>query len=253
MAIQIPTNDILFGPSPIDWCEENHPESNPWHWQELHNTWSNIVYVIVGLIMAAAHMKQKCPTDPLFLLSCFAGIMTGVTSAWFHATLIYVAQKSDEFFENAMITANFYCMMFPLVTPSSKIPPSKGVTRYLACALHMTLLAIGTFCIPQDFAEIHLVIVVLSSLYKMTERASWISDPNVEKKVLSYRNWTIVSAITAFSLWGVDRGLCNPFVKSLNLHAFAWHWGTALALAMGSMAVMIVLESHWKQSMKCVS
>ncbi len=96
---QTPTYDILFGPSPIDWCEENHPERNPWQWEELHNTWSNIVYVILGVAMAVAHLKQPYPTDPLFLLVCVSGTMTGITSAWFHATLIYVAQKLDEFFE----------------------------------------------------------------------------------------------------------------------------------------------------------
>lgn len=252
---QTPTNDILFGKAPIDWCEENHPESNPWHWQELHNTWTNAAYVMVGITLAAAHMKQKCPTDPLFLLACFAGIMTGVTSAWFHATLIYIAQKSDEFFENAMIVAMTYCMMFPLVQPSSKTPPSKGATRYLTCLTHMALLAFGTVFIPEDFAEIHLVMAVLTFFWKVTERTNLVLDPKVQEKSRFYRNWAFLSAIGAFALWGVDRAHCTPFVQSLNLHAFAWHWGTALALLLGSVSVMLVLDSHWMQSMsmKCVS
>jgi hypothetical protein len=105
ILFQVPTHDILFGPAPIDWCEPNRAQTNPYGWEELHNTYTNLAYVIAGISLFLKSRSSPDLDRPFFFAFCFFTILTGVTSAWFHATLIYVAQKADEFFETASVVA----------------------------------------------------------------------------------------------------------------------------------------------------
>jgi hypothetical protein len=88
------SDEIRWGlpTAPIDWCEANYAWTNDV--AELHNTWTNLAYVAVGLACLA-----RCRRDglPVVFWACGASIvLTGIFSACFHATLWLVFQRLDE-------------------------------------------------------------------------------------------------------------------------------------------------------------
>lgn len=251
---QQPTSEILFGPSPIDWCEANKPETNPFHVQEFHNTWTNIAYVFAGINPLVLHLQQKkYSKDPLYILSCLSVIMTGVTSAWFHATLMYAAQKSDEFFENAAVIFHCYYMIYPLITGSKDDKNKRNDSNYTfqrnAMAIaHVIFLGTGVLYIPEAFCEIHLILAIGGGAYVLkTQRIALIEDEVLRKNVMIHYNTVASSALVAFSFWLIDFFCCTPLVRSLNLHAFAWHFLTALAMYEGCISSKLVNDALWQQ------
>jgi len=123
-----PTIEVLYGPSPIDWCEPNRPQTNPLHVQELHNTWTNISYVIAGF--ALIPKLNRC--NPLYQFYVLSIVMTGLTSAWFHATLIFISQKSDEFFENAAVVSLLYAQLSDPISTTKKVSEGKPLLPFFA-------------------------------------------------------------------------------------------------------------------------
>ena len=253
---QTPTKDILLGPSPIDWCERNLPHENPWQWQEFHNTWTNIAYVVGGVaalwvrwqaINASKKSQQQQQSqnqgnsssmDFLYILSCLSLMLTGVTSAWFHSTLIFIAQKADEFFENASAVAMIYCLLPYHWQQKNSPTDSSSMTHYgWVCLIHLLLLGAGLICIPEVFCEVHLVVSLLTCRYLATCCIQSIDDKDVQRDITFTMNIATALGLTAFALWAVDFTHCTPFVQSLNLHAFAWHFMTALGLFLGCMVV----------------
>ena len=157
MALAVPTLEVLWGPAPIDWCEPNMSSVNPFGVEELHNTWSNVMYVVVGVLLLREYVRSVPPLqrDPVYFSFCVNVVMTGITSGWFHATLMFIAQKSDEFFENAAVLSLMYFHIMP------KSPHRPSSDRYFIFSAHMTLLALGVVLIPEMFCEIHLIAIVL--------------------------------------------------------------------------------------------
>lgn len=223
---QIPTYEILWGKSRIDWCEKNDPTTNPFGIMEFHNTWSNLFYVAVGIVNAIVLTSGKSPKDPLLYFFCLFAIMTGVTSAWFHATLLYIGQKSDEFFENAMILALAYSHLFPIVGGTGK-------RQYTYFGIHVILLGIGVFCIPDVFCEVHLLFAVLASSYFSRKRSETIKNSVERQKSIDNNHWALMWGALGFAMWIVDMVACSPIIQQLHLHAYAWHLLTAVALHVG--------------------
>ena len=52
---RIPSYEVLWGPAPIDWCEPNRPEHNLFGVKELHNTWTNVGYMLAALLLGCRH------------------------------------------------------------------------------------------------------------------------------------------------------------------------------------------------------
>lgn len=246
-----PTPEILWGPAPIDWCEPNHPEVNPFGVQEYHNTWTNIAYVLAGGIPLVwsftrnKHLEQ----DPLYTLSCMSVILTGITSAWFHATLIYAAQKSDEFFESCAVLFMAYCMGFPLVSTTT-IPNMNEykMKRFFIAMTHCLLLGLGVLYIPEVFCEVHLLLAVLCAVYFFSvKRIPSILNLEDRAKALKCSNTGVIISAIGFAFWIIDMAFCTPFVQSLNLHAYAWHFCTAFGLYNGCIVTRMVDDLIWKQ------
>ena len=88
--------------TPIDWCEANYAVSP--HVAEFYNTASSACYVVAGLsCLRRARAHAPLRRDGHFTLAAIAIILTGVFSAWFHATLTWRSQKADEAAENAAL------------------------------------------------------------------------------------------------------------------------------------------------------
>ena len=185
VAIELPAPEVLWGPAPIDWCEPNRPSVNPFGIEELHNTWSNLMYVIVGILMFREYVYSMPAhkRDPIYFSFCINTIMTGITSGWFHATLIFIAQKSDEFFENAAVVS----LMYFHVMPRNPSRPASG--RYFIFSAHLTALALGVILIPELFCEVHLITVVLVCFGKaLGSIKSTVDDETLKVKIISIFN-----------------------------------------------------------------
>jgi len=219
-----PTIEVLYGPSPIDWCEPNRPQTNPLHVQELHNTWTNISYVIAGF--ALIPKLNRC--NPLYQFYVLSIVMTGLTSAWFHATLIFISQKSDEFFENAAVVSLLYAQLSDPISTTK----SQKANLFFLFSLHVTLLGLGVVFIPSVFCELHLITVVLATFTCATRRVSSLPLAADRNAVLSHFKSALLCAAAGFGCWMLDFFLCHE-MQGLYLHAFAWHPLTALALYKG--------------------
>eukprot|EP00040_Diaphanoeca_grandis_P013174 m.66616 g.66616 ORF g.66616 m.66616 type:complete len:264 (-) comp23710_c0_seq2:1348-2139(-) len=227
---RIPTQEVLLGPAPIDWCESNHASSNPFSVEEFHNTWTNVAYIVVGALLYR-HMSLERSTDPLFAFFCAFVILTGVTSGWFHATLIFAAQKSDEFFENAAVLALMY---YNINLPSNCNSKNDDVNatsdshRRLCLVLvaHTMVMGIGVFCIPEVFCEAHLICTVLVCFRYGLARVETIKCERTKATISNLFHRSFVSAGIGFSFWIVDFAFCSERVRLLHLHAYAWHFLT---------------------------
>ncbi|GMI14095.1 hypothetical protein TrLO_g459 [Triparma laevis f. longispina] len=232
--ISTPTTAVLWGPAPIDWCEDNHPSTNPFSIAEFHNTWTNIFYVISSLILLKSHLKlPSTQRDILFTTFIINIILTGLTSGWFHATLLFIAQKSDEFFENAAIVSLLYYHVFPLDS-------NNNTRRIIYYIIHTILLGLGVLYIPEIFCEIHLIICVLITFSTSYDRAMLLPLENITRAIYNFKK-SFMSVAVAFGCWLLDFLLCS-YVKQFYLHAYAWHLGTAVALYYGGIASLVINE-----------
>ena len=214
--LNLPT--LLLGPSPIDWCEPNHPLTNPLGVQEFHNTWTNAAYVLVGLLLfrlflssSSSSSSSSSPSstlapspDPLLLAYALSVILTGITSGIFHATLLYYTQKSDEFFENLAILSLAYHHLLP----HGKSLPS---TRYFLYACHVSFLLIVVLFIPSVFCSVHLALCILFCFRSVFLRVNALADPGARLSISRTFLVALACTILGFGAWIVD------FVSSVAL------------------------------------
>ena len=224
---RIPDRALLWGPAPIDWCEENRPASNPLGVQEWHNTLTNLAYVIVGVALAYQSRRVRLSRSHrlIYIGFCLACVATGVTSMWFHASLVYAAQKADEFSENAAVIC--LCHL--------AAPASTEARAIVAASAHALLLGCAVLAIPELFCEVHLLFAVLVGFARIAIRLRELPAAyRAERDALS-RIFARSAALAAagFACWLVDMLWCTPLVRRLLLHAYAWHILTALSLHEG--------------------
>ena len=209
----------------IDWCEANYMSTSLV--AELHNTWSNVFYIIVGTATLVAVRRQRLPIQ--FAACGTFIILTGIFSALFHATLQLLMQRLDEIFENGILIAMLHS--------------DRGQHAILATMLHFFLCAGLILAVRQFlFCELHLMGIILFVLTKFGRLSR--KQPAVVPLVRTTALFTFVG----FSAWLLDRLYCDS-LQHLNLHAF-WHFFTALALWWGFQAVALVYIASNRRSSK---
>lgn len=225
--LTLPTLETLNGPSPIDWCEDNNGHANFLSVKEFNNTWTNIFYVLVGIVLLFMHFDKSNTSNWLFLSYGVNSIMTGIASAYFHATLNFKGQKIDEFFENVTLISLLYFNL------------GYGFGRLI---VHSLLLGVGVFCVPCVFCEVHLASTVLASFAAANSKLKCLNKANdyMKKEVVKQFTLALVFASSGFALWIVDFAWCSPLIKKMNLHAFAWHLFTAIAILYGGKGSMLL-------------
>jgi hypothetical protein len=208
--LQWPSKAVIFGPSPIDWCEENWTSGIV---AENHNTVTNAAYVLAAAALLAKHKSPLSGYErSIFAFFCFSLLLTGLTSGLFHATLVWGAQKADETFENWTVLVLFHCTFASI--------SSQAIFRRIC--IHSLLVTLGIFLIPTIFCEVHLIFISFATVYRFQLLELDANERSLLGKTALY-------AAAGFGAWLCDFFACNTF-RNLYLHAYGWHILTAMAL-----------------------
>eukprot|EP00965_Chrysotila_dentata_P202876 6181371-Pleurochrysis_carterae.AAC.2 len=250
----------MWSRSALDWCEPNQEAGV----LEPHNTWTNFAYLVSACALQAfASERGKsfvCPKsgpaknisneeDALGLgassrlvwcMFVFSVALTGVASAWFHATLYYVAQKCDEFFESAAVICLLH--MHTQLSPASQAK----------CAvLHSLVLGVSILAVPSVFCEVHLGFACLLAaalarqrLNRLRSRVGLAEEHLEQLEALQARAvLAVVLALVGFAAWLLDHCACS-LTGWLHLHAYAWHPLTAWAMFVAGKSSMALDTTH---------
>ncbi len=140
-----------FGAAPINWCETDYAVVPGV--AEFWNTISNLGFIVVG--MYGLEVCSRFYLSWRMISMCVCVVMTGVTSAWFHATLYWIGQKSDEFFENSILV-----VMWHSNGGFGERPAGVGVI-----VLHLLVLAVGLLYVTSILVcEIHLISIIIACI-----------------------------------------------------------------------------------------
>ena len=223
-----PTYDVVFGASPINWCEADSNFSvGSFRMGEFHNTITNASYIVAALILLT---KWNNKISGIFLFYCLSLMLTGIASAAFHGHLIWITQKADEIFENWTVLTVFHVVLDPYGSLAN---------IQLRIFIHSILVALGIWCIPIIFCEIHLILIsvgVVVSIYRST-------NLNLYEKNLN-RHIAFLAAL-GFLSWLLDFFICETFGWLL-LHAYGWHILTGLALYYTGLLLHNILSRRYK-------
>lgn len=181
------------------------------------NTLSNIFFLIAAI--RALYLVHVHQLPRQFLVLAWSIMLTGICSAWFHATLSYNAQKWDETFENIILIFLFYSDSPNQVTP----------------VIHAAFSALGIFTVTMFlFCEIHLISMVIITLRKVNKEVTEVDCMTNAAAGLSHHlKRSGLFTLTGAICWLVDRLACYLVSQTLpfnpQLHAF-WHFWCALAI-----------------------
>mmetsp|Transcript_16300 Transcript_16300/g.30489 ORF Transcript_16300/g.30489 Transcript_16300/m.30489 type:complete len:262 (+) Transcript_16300:71-856(+) len=204
----------------VKWCEEN---LCAWITAPA-NTWSNVAYILFGLIMMRQAKKMKSPTLHLFGP---ASIITGVSSFAFHASYTYVFQIFDYF--------GMFCFVYLAIVVnfrrSNVIARSQQKVVFWSLVVVSTVLVpiLGYFDLPYQLLVLGLVFFTLGQ-----EIHIWRMSRKKGSHVVAAYGWNALGLL--FLLAGVTcsaldatRVWCDPKNHLYNGHAL-WHLLTSIGL-----------------------
>lgn len=216
-------SNAVFGPAPINWCESDFVVP---YVAEYHNTLTNIAYVIASLSLLRqwTSIPMSRSNNLLFVFFVLCLMLTGITSGWFHATLIWAAQKADEIFENWTVISLYHL---------GTLNRDANLSLFFA---HCIVVATGIWCIPTLFCEIHLIVLSFATAWRYSQL---ILPPLIARSVYK----AAFLAIFGFACWLLDFFFCGSF-QHMHLHAYGWHILTAIALHEAGGVLLYVLRNR---------
>ena len=253
--------------TPIDWCEANYAVSP--HVAEFYNTASSACYVVAGLsCLRRARAHAPLRRDGHFTLAAIAIILTGVFSAWFHATLTWRSQKADEAAENAALVLLMRASQGAGTGTGTGTGTGAGTGTHggvggggelargggpwlLASVAHVAAATAAIFSISSFlFCELHLISMVVALLRQVGRITH--DHRGLRPRALA----AALMGLLGFACWLVDRLACGALeamhghtgLGNPQLHAW-WHVLTALALheAFYVAAVAALHRAHSQQ------
>ncbi len=205
-----------FTPPNVDWCEA---ELCAWVTNPA-NTWSNALYIVLGLVMWREARRRRSRALSLFGP---AGVAVGVFSLVYHASYTWFLQFFD--------FVGMFLFCFIVLTLNARrlgwIGPEKqsafyGVGVALFSALVPVLFEMG---VPIQGLVLVLVLAMIGQEIALRTAGG---GPRPD-----YRFWYAALALIAlaatFSLLDVTRAWCDPHDHWLQGHAL-WHVFSALSL-----------------------
>jgi hypothetical protein len=219
-----PSWSTIAGKAPIDWCEANYNAEIMLFGlkvkvAEYHNTYTNAAYCLAAILLGWAWSIKRVTVKRghgILIMYTTCLFFTGVTSGLFHATLKWGWQKADEIFENLTVLTLFHATY---VDMSDKRSEGRVHLRIMA---HSVFAALGIWCIPEVFCEVHLIVLAFASVYRFAYHTGAKLNTSTVFKTASY-------AIIGFAGWVCDFAFCDKF-STYYLHAYCWHILTGMAL-----------------------
>ena len=195
-----------FGPSTLDWCEENYAVT-PFI-AEFWNTLSNSVMVLTAIYGLRWCVRLRAA--PRFVAAFIGLLVIGVGSFAFHGTLTYGAQLLDEL---PMIWATcvfVYCAL-PL-GPGSKHATNAQVLLSLYSAV-VTLLYTTVLKHQPVFHEVSYGLLVFS-LVVLCIRGISVAPAKYRSSLAQLFARSVLSYGAGFLLWNLENFFCGR-VRSL--------------------------------------
>jgi hypothetical protein len=199
-----------YEPATIGWCEERICG-----WVvEPSNAWSNLAYVIVGIVILATISRR----GPLMLVG-IASILIGFGSFAFHATGTRIGELIDV---SAMYLLGGLGVMFS----------ARRLFGLSTAQLVLGYVAVVAACVGLMIVTHSNGIIVFALLVTLTVGAE-IHLYRHGRAASSYaaQKWMIACFATAFFVWNLDRSriVCSPTNHLVSGHA-VWHVLTAVAI-----------------------
>ncbi len=205
-------------PPNVDWCEL---ERCAWI-VEPANTWSNLAYVAVGLLLMVSARR-----DGSRQLRWFgpAALIVGVFSGIYHASTTFALQILD--------FAGMYVFCYLLLTLNLQrlglVRPADASLRFGQLVLATTVVTVAI-----DFLEVPIQGIVFVLILAIVGSELWLRrrDPGVS---LGFFGLAVLLITTgaAFSVLDVTRTWCDPAHPFLQGHAI-WHVLSAASLLAAS-------------------
>ncbi len=202
-----------FGDANVKWCEER---LCTW-FNEPANTWSNLGYMILALVVVAQGFKL---TDRLQRKTSFiygvAMFICGAFSFWYHASNNYLTQVFD--FVGMFIWAGF--LVVSNLQRLGTVAQRQFIPVYVALILGCTALvpAMKAVHIPYQLIVLGLGIVIAVTEVFATKRNTGLA---ISHRWFGLGLATIVLA-EVFSILDMKRVLCMPQNHIIQGHAI-WH------------------------------
>ena len=227
----------------IDWCEYNHRTSD--YVAEPENTYSSLLYSFLGIVVFVLHRPiiRKDPSYRAIILLHNLNFI-GIGSTLFHASLQYWLQLYDELpMLYFIVTAAWILWQRKIKSPTAF---AKSVAYFLV-AFSVALTFLSTQYDQHDYVHqsgrgIATVVFCTSLIYVFVSASIAVSE--VEKtggktqaqEMSHVFKLAFVSIVCALVSWISDNLFCSrlqnlPYsIPYINLHAYGWHVGTALAV-----------------------
>ena len=201
-----------FGAPNVNWCEPticsiiNEPA----------NTWSNLPYIIVGLLLLRILKDREL--KPFGLIVIFMGIMSGV----YHASNNYMTQLADFI---GMFTMMSFLISFNLKRLSSKLFCNFYATFWFFVFLNtLIFLCFDIMNLPvQKIMLINTVPILILDLL------AGVREQKLHKYQFFLATFALLGAAQAFAIVDIQRIYCEPDNQWLHGHV-VWHCLSAVAM-----------------------
>ena len=200
-----------FQPATIKFCEE---QLCSWVTQPA-NTWSNIAFVIVGILIY--RQAQTLKQNGLKLIGV-SGVLVGLGSTMFHASSTFLFEVFD-LLGMFMISGILLCFNLQRLTGISNL-----TNTAIYIALNAASVALMLVWHPSGIATFAVQLTVALTLEILL---------HIRRDEINYRPFLYMTGIFTLSLiiWGLDisKTLCDPHNHILTGHA-VWHLLNAAAI-----------------------
>ncbi len=201
-----------WAPSTHIWCEE---QLCSWI-REPANTFSNIAYIIVGILILINARKFSYPH--LRMLGWFS-ILLGLMSAFYHATSSFFGEVLDY---SSMFLISAYVLVANLSRLFIWSPRKVAISALLLFTISvMGLVQLRTVGAVFFFVQITAAVIV-----------EFVLRSRSEQKANQHNMWISLGLLlVAWAIWSLDthRIVCDPKNHFINGHAI-WHVMTAISI-----------------------
>jgi hypothetical protein len=205
----------LFGPSNIQWCEETMCQ-----WvSEPINTYSNLSYILISLILFAFVLKKK-NSDLNMMPKLLLGI--GIASSIYHASNNYMGQILDFLFI-------FLFLFWPLTLNMKRLGKISEKNQYYFYGAITSAFLIVMHIMYLTFIPFQFLAAVAGALLCLSEWKCSKIEGNNDRYAYFITALLVIAVGEVFSFLDLKRVICTPSNHLFQGHAL-WHIISAIGL-----------------------